>query len=423
MAEWTWLVYMAGDNNFRNLTRSDLDEMENAGPDNVNVGVHLDLPDRRTARLVLTPNGFERRQIADKNLNSGCPETLTRFIRWGKAEVPTPDEAPKTKGRVVVVWDHGSGWLDDALEYVRTHCGITPTQMKQIFHKRATMFLKNFTALIPTAVAEDGTADDNLTTKDLGDAFKNAVAPNERIEIIGFDACCMGMIEVAHQIRLYGEVMIGSQDSEETEGWPYTEVLEAFHDGLNVRDAARAVVEAYGNVMHGKPNATLSALDLYKIDSLTAALDQLGIWLLQILQHDPTAIVKIARARARAQSFLIFDYVDMNDFMDQLIIWLGDPKITQAAQRVKDKIYDAVIDRTPKPTANLKAYGISVYVPEAEANKEYDNISFTDAAPYWRDFIKEYASMRGSIGGVPSPQPSMPSPQRAREGEVDAASA
>jgi predicted RNA-binding protein with PIN domain len=50
-AEWTWLVYMAGDNNLEGAGREDLDEMKNVGSTaQVNILVQFDTEENKTTR-------------------------------------------------------------------------------------------------------------------------------------------------------------------------------------------------------------------------------------------------------------------------------------------------------------------------------------------------------------------------------------
>ena len=50
-ARWTWLVYMAGDNNLEGAGRDDLKEMQQVGStDDVNVLVQFDTEENKTTR-------------------------------------------------------------------------------------------------------------------------------------------------------------------------------------------------------------------------------------------------------------------------------------------------------------------------------------------------------------------------------------
>ena len=44
---------------------------------------------------------------------------------------------------------------------------------------------------------------------------------NKKLDIIGFDACLMNMLEVAYQLRDHTEVVVGSEELEPGKGWDW----------------------------------------------------------------------------------------------------------------------------------------------------------------------------------------------------------
>ena len=60
------------------------------------------------------------------------------------------------------------------------------------------------------------------------------------IDLLGFDACLMNMIEVAYQMRGTASMIVGSEElGEEREGWPYHRVLEAIVSDPAIAGGAR----------------------------------------------------------------------------------------------------------------------------------------------------------------------------------------
>ncbi|MBW1675421.1 MAG: hypothetical protein JRF30_01090 [Deltaproteobacteria bacterium] len=70
-----------------------------------------------------------------------------------------------------------------------------------------------------------------LTDDTSGDALDNQELKNvlsgvsqrigRKIDILGLDACLMNMIEVAYQLKDCVQVMVGSEEEEPFDGWPY----------------------------------------------------------------------------------------------------------------------------------------------------------------------------------------------------------
>ena len=46
-----------------------------------------------------------------------------------------------------------------------------------------------------------------------------------KLDVLGLDACLMAMGEVGYQSKGSASFMIGSEQTEPAEGWPYTAVL------------------------------------------------------------------------------------------------------------------------------------------------------------------------------------------------------
>jgi hypothetical protein len=48
-----------------------------------------------------------------------------------------------------------------------------------------------------------------------------------KIEVLGFDACLMNMLEVAYEMSSYAKFIVGSEELEPGKGWPYTFDVES----------------------------------------------------------------------------------------------------------------------------------------------------------------------------------------------------
>ena len=46
-----------------------------------------------------------------------------------------------------------------------------------------------------------------------------------KLDVLAMDACLMTMIEVAWQVRGHASVLVGSEEEEPGDGWPYNTVL------------------------------------------------------------------------------------------------------------------------------------------------------------------------------------------------------
>lgn len=87
-AEWTWLIYMAGDNNLEGAGKEDLDEMQKVGSDSkVKIVVQFDTEENKTTRYLVEKNNLK---VLEEILGVNCGDrmVLTDFIKWGTKNYP-----------------------------------------------------------------------------------------------------------------------------------------------------------------------------------------------------------------------------------------------------------------------------------------------------------------------------------------------
>ena len=94
-------------------------------------------------------------------------------------------------------------------------------------------------------------------------------------DLIGFDACLMGNLEVANTIRNHAKYLLASEEVEPGHGWNWTKVIKAYANYDGVVDIAKAIID---NFVSDKNHAdtirkTLSIVDL---DQFNALVDKLG---------------------------------------------------------------------------------------------------------------------------------------------------
>ena len=110
-AKWTFMVYMAGDNNLDGAALRDIAEMARAGSTkDVNILVQLDrIEDNLTRRFRITRGGGFKTDCIESfgDTNTGDPQILYDFVKWAADNHPADRYA-------LILWNHGSGWWEDA---------------------------------------------------------------------------------------------------------------------------------------------------------------------------------------------------------------------------------------------------------------------------------------------------------------------
>jgi hypothetical protein len=359
---WSLLAYIAGDNNLSDAGLEDIRELCAVGAsDQVHVGVEIDTYGEYTGSLryeIGEPDweGQAHRTVIERlpEKDTGDPETLRSFLSWGLRRFPA-------NSYLVVVWNHGTGFRS-----VRRDIGYD----------------------------DFGSS---LDMPEIGGAFRKAgIGPDNRIAVLGFDACLMNMVEIAHHFKDQVEYIVGSQQTEPGEGWPYDEVLKAARQGPSRGDLAKEIVRLYitSYKQKGIFDVTQSAIDCSKTEPVIDALSDLG----HLLGERIDAYRReIARTRLQAQTFEMADYVDLIHLMGLLSKNVPDTGVAEAGEAVAKAAAACIVSSgTLGPTVS-EAQGLSVWFPASERlysdyRAKYTALNFAREHPGWISFLDAYHS-------------------------------
>lgn len=193
---WGVYAYIAGDNNLSDNGLVDIREMcEGGASKDLHVSVQIDTVGDQdgSVRYEITEPDFEgrcHRTVIQRlpEQDTGDPRNLASYLAWASQRYPA-------RRRLFVVWNHGAGFMHE------------PT--KDIGY-------------------DDSSGGDALTMAELRWALEKAgYGGKERLAILGFDACLMSMLEVAYEFAGVADFIVGSQQTEPGDGWPYRQVVAA----------------------------------------------------------------------------------------------------------------------------------------------------------------------------------------------------
>jgi hypothetical protein len=359
---WGLLAYIAGDNNLSNAGLEDIVELCAVGAsDQVHVGVEIDTYGEHTGslRYQITEPDWENRahrtvieRLSEKD--TGDPETLRSFLSWGFERFPADNH-------LVVVWNHGAGFRS-----VRRDIGYD----------------------------DFGSS---LDMPEIEDAFRRAgVGPKNKIAILGFDACLMNMVEIAHHFKDQVEFIVGSQQTEPGDGWPYDEVLKLANQGLSRSDLAKRIVKSYIKSYEAKGvfNVTQSAIDCAKTEPAIKALSDLGHLLVERIDGYRR---EMTLTRLHAQTFEMADYVDLINLTTLLSKNVPDGGIGDAAKAVVRAAQVCILTSETLGHTVGGAHGLSVWFPAhkrlySDYRAKYLSLKFAEAYPGWVGFLDAYHS-------------------------------
>jgi hypothetical protein len=354
---WSMLAYIAGDNNLSDAGLEDIQEMceTGAGPD-VHAAVQIDTEGEfdGVVRYEITspdPTGEAHRKVISRlpELDSGDPAVLSASLRWGLQRYPAGR-------RLVVVWNHGSGFRSARRDIAYDDLG------------------------------------GSLDMPEIVGAMKAAgITSAKPLDILGFDACLMCMAEVVYCLRGTTRWIVGSQQTEPGDGWPYDRVLDALRGNPTPRKVASAIVRTYlaDYRTRGEEGVTQSAIDTSKIVPVITTLGAFGAALRAALPGQRHAI---ATARASTQAYEYNDYVDAVDAARRLAAAV--PSTGAAAVALRAAVSAAVVASGSFGTAVENSYGLSVWFPADRAiylahRAKYLALGFP-AGWAWVDFLDRY---------------------------------
>jgi hypothetical protein len=328
-AKWTFMVYMAGDNNLSDAGELDLQEMMKVGsnPD-VNVVVEFDnAGELGTNRyLIQKGNGIVPVESLGET-DSGDPKVLNDFISWALDNYPAERYA-------LILWNHGGGWEPTEMDKIarslhasnynsREAGSLSATQVKKGLFRTSLEKILNQSSSYERAICSDDGSGHSLDTIELGNVLsKMKDALGKPLDILGMDACLMSNLEVAYQVAPYVNYIVASEEEEPGEGWPYESMLKILVDkpDIEIADYSSQLVKAYIDYYKNidKMGVTQSAFDLSKVKEASKTMDVLGKIL---IDHMPDAATDIWKAQRKSVKFFRNTLWDINHFLKELSMW------------------------------------------------------------------------------------------------------
>jgi hypothetical protein len=244
--DWLVLIYMNGDNNLNDFAKEDLKEIQAVRvPPFVKVVVLTDFLGNGGAYIYATDDSSGVLKLIDtvKEPDMGDPQTLKDFLTSFIERYPA-------ERRVLIVWNHGTGWKS------------LPTD--------STVKVASY----------DETAGDYLYMYEFARVLSDVTADGTKpFDLIGFDECLMGNLEVFYDIANYTRYAVASEHFEPAKGWNYTEVFHKFLKNIETQNDAtafgKAVVDAYSLYSSESYPLTMVLISSSQIKTLVESLNQM----------------------------------------------------------------------------------------------------------------------------------------------------
>jgi hypothetical protein len=377
-SEWTVIVYSAADDEVLEENMwFDINEMEMVGSTpQVNIVVQIDRypgafsgdGDWTDTRRYLIQRDNDINRITSPVVESlgeadmGQQQTLIDFVTWAVQRYPA-------KKYALVMSDHGGGW---------------------------------------TGGFSDMTAgpDSELSISEIVSSIEQIQVNTgvSKFEMIGFDACLMGQIEVFASLYPYSNYMIASEEVIPGYGWSYAAWLGQLtqNPALDGSGLSQAVVSTYvvndalltevratpDEIAQEESTTTLSAIESARVPDVIGAMNQFVSTVASVDQ----SLVAEARTYSRSYFSLFGEevspsFIDLGNFSEVLTSLTDDAAVQQTAVQLQTAIDSAVV--AEKHGANMSgSNGIAFHFPDSDL---YYYTEFnTEFPPYYAESSKRF---------------------------------
>ena len=408
--QWSMFTFMAGDNNLSQDGLMDVIEMEKAGSSpktNVIAEMDADAGDFEgsirweiTQKDPRTNTGPRKVMERIPEADSGNPQTLTNFLKWAKDLYPA-------QNYLIILWNHGSGFRYRGWRGAIGRPPPSPRARAGVPGFRKPLFVSSQLFRRPINAARNILSDDmtrnSVDMIELGKALRESgfYGP-KKIDVLGFDACLMNMLEVAYEMSSYAKFIVGSEELEPGKGWPYTFDVESMNvAGITALELVKKLVKNYKRFynLQSERNQwpiTQSAIDLAEIDKVAGSVSALGLALSSTL---PDSMPLISRIREQVQAYAASadydDYCDLADFADLCKNNIEDKKVKQYASETVSNLKKAVKAEVHLGGDVKHSHGLTIWLPETEHKyrdnrKAYELLAMTKKFKGWNQFLATY---------------------------------
>lgn len=347
---WVLLFYLGGDNNLANYINDNIAEIENAGlPNGTQIIIQADIAVHGMKRLMFKEGKFiELASVT--NIDSSSGAVIADFVAWSRRTFPAANYA-------LVVSSHADGWKSST----------------------NAIGLRNSLILDESAGNRGNPVEIAAWLKGANTQFDGYYRP---LQLLVFDACNMGSIEIAAEFSACSEYLVMSQAFVPGSGFPYAAIVKEFSKlgaaGINSEKAGKIFCETYRDKYLDSPLPSAVTVSLLKTSEMaqfmnllqnfftqiTANIDKLGPVLANLRDS------KMVEAEGVHEQYVIqaFESTDYRDLYSLLSQCRGSiPEAAIEIDLAMQKFSDLIIANYYSKTSFPQAHGLSISFPDRSA--------------------------------------------------------
>ncbi|QQS51091.1 MAG: hypothetical protein IPM71_16270 [Bacteroidota bacterium] len=342
----TVIVYMIADNNLDYFSVKDINEME-AGFDNGFNGNMIVYADRAEGATPSHPIVYK--------ISKDTTETISSEITFVYGEQNSANGAVMfsvlsdiinkypAQSYGLILWSHGTAWYPEGTKISEVKNTFLGNSLKQL------PLTKSF--------GRDGKGELNI--KELKSSLP------VHFDFIIFDACYMGSIEVAYELKDNANYILSSATEVLSAGYPYKQITgELFEQNVNYKKVANDFFISYDTLSNALKSATVSIIKTSKLRGLA---NQVSLIMNDTNNLKQVNISEIQQYTVNKANFLF----DVEDFM------CNSTTNSKTLEDFKRTLNEVVIFKASTQTIldelEIKSFsGLSIYVPDSSNYKYYD---------------------------------------------------
>lgn len=266
--QWTFIFYLAGDNELEGSLIEDLCEIE--AVKKVNKDIHVialldrsplhdnsngDWSGTRLYEVISDPKGSNKNIISkqlvfpelglylesDTNVNTADKTVLAKTISYAKKNYPSHQYA-------LVMGGHGTGWRSRNTQNLPMAASYTNRNR---------------------AFAIDDSSGQHMSVKSFGEAISG-----QGIDIVVLDTCFGALLEVAYEIKDACSYLLASESSIPLYGWNYTSFFTSFiASSFTYEDFFSSAFSQFEDAYKNEEKVSLSLIDCSKVEKVKIAFD------------------------------------------------------------------------------------------------------------------------------------------------------
>ncbi|KAK3258406.1 hypothetical protein CYMTET_32547 [Cymbomonas tetramitiformis] len=404
-AQWTIMIYGAGDNNLEEALIDDIEEMGASGvpgtQGKINVLVLADRSDSYssqrlggigdwvTTKEILVENGrySELKDFGELDLTE--QSSLANFISSSISSYPAESYG-------LILWDHGMGWMGYGED------GKIPSGSKKVWEGA------DYAVTSPT-----------IPLSTVHDAIQEGLkaASLERLDFLGFDSCLMQHYTVAANLVKFSHFFIASEDLEPFDGWDYTALSAVVSNPfITAADLSKAIIDKYVTQTGNNRPRTLASVSREGFDYFVLAfrllLTELNDLLDKIPYGDSVAVYSTLAKVRSSGAMVVMEWerqepgIDLGTLLHQLQLHMGEVPRVQALVQSALQAYQAMVVYHTAPPEEPGNTGMAIYFPKTAADMDTIDAEWSvitppfgqmDSITIWLSFLQKYYAAAATV--------------------------